>query len=85
MKKLIVLLLVTLALIFTLCSCNYQMVDLVYAYDYAIISYGDSTTKRVEVQSWRDYEDGEQIQIVSTDGTVYLVSSFNCVLVKEGK
>lgn len=83
MKRIIAALLIVAALIFTLCACNYQMVDLVYAYDYAIISYGDGTTKKVEIQSWRDYEDSEQIQITAKDGTTYLVNSMNCVLVKE--
>ena len=61
------------------------MFDGVYTFDYAYISYGDGTVEKVEVASWRDYEDSDQIQITSTDGTVYLVHSENCVLVKEGK
>ena len=85
MKRIIIALLIVVALIFTLCACNYQLIDLNYVFDYAIISYGDGTTKKVENQSWRDYEDSEQIQIVATDGTIYLVNSVNCVLVKEGK
>ena len=83
MKRIIALLLIVVALIFVLCSCNYQLIDLNYVFDYAIISYGDGTTEKVRIQSWRDYEDGEQIQIVATDGTVYLVNSMNCVLIKE--
>lgn len=84
MKRIIALLIficITLALV----SCNYQVVDFNYNFDYAYISYGDGTVKKVEVASWRDYEDGEQIQVTDTDGNIYLVSSFNCVLVKEGK
>lgn len=85
MKRLIASLLTVAALIFIMCSCNYQVVDLNYTFDYAIISYGDGTTKKVEIKSWRDYEEGEQIQITAKDGTVYLVNSMNCVLVKEAK
>lgn len=82
MKRIIAALLIVAALMFTICACNYQMVDLVYQYDYAIISCGGSTMK-IPIQSWRDYEDSEQIQITATDGTTYLVSSMNCILVKE--
>lgn len=84
MKRIIVLFMLIFT-VFALISCNYQMVDLNYKFDYAYISFGDGTVKKVEIASWRDYEDGEQIQITDTDGNVYLVSSFNCVLVKEDK
>lgn len=82
MKRIIAIFL----LIFTLLAftaCNYQFIDTTYAFDYAIISYGNGVTEKIKIKSWRDYEDGEQIQITAVDGTVYLVSSFNCVLVKE--
>ena len=65
----------------TLSGCNYQMVDLNYGYDYAIINIGGEYQK-IEIDSWTDY-DGEQIQITAKDGTVYLTNSFNCTLVKE--
>lgn len=96
MKKLIsiialaCILLTLLAMALTLVSCeaiesNYQYVDLNYKFDYAYIAYGDGTVKKVEVASWRDYEEGDQLQITGKDGSVYLVHSENCVLVKEGK
>lgn len=85
MKKIIAIIMLTCVLL-TLIGCgNYQMVDLNYKFDYAYISYGDGTVEKVEVASWRDFEDGDQLQITGTDGTVYLVHSENCVLVKEGE
>ena len=83
MKKIIAILFICI-MIFTFVGCNYQMVDFNYNFDYAYINFGDGTVKKVEIDSWRDYEDGEQIQVTDTDGNVYLVSSFNCILVKEG-
>jgi hypothetical protein len=65
-----------------LSGCNYQMVDLNYDYDYAIININGEYQK-VEIDGWRDYEDGEQLQIIAKDGTVYLTNSFNCTLVKR--
>ena len=84
MKKLIALF-VLIFVVIALVSCNYDIIDTAYSFDYAYISFGDGTVKKVAVRSWRDYEDGEQIQVTDTDGNVYLVSSFNCVLVKENK
>ena len=65
-----------------LSGCNYQVVDLNYGYDYAIININGEYQK-VEIDGWRDYEDGEQLQIIAKDGTVYLTNSFNCTLVKR--
>lgn len=83
MKRIIAIILLAV-MVLTLVSCNYQVIDLNYKFDYAYISYGDGTVEKVEVASWRDYEEGDQIQITAKDGTVYLVHSENCVLVKEG-
>ncbi len=37
-----------------------------------------------EVDSWRDYEDGDQIQVI-IDGVTYLVHAANTVLMTENK
>lgn len=79
MKKLIVLLALC-GLLMTGCG-NKDYVDTVKTYDKAIINVGGEYIE-VDVKKWRDY-DGEQLQITSTDGTVYLTSSFNCTLIKE--
>ena len=83
MKKLLAILFICI-IIFTFVGCNYQVADLNYDFDYAYIKMGD-TVKKVEIKSWRDYANGEQIQITDTDGNIYLTSSFNCTLVKEGE
>lgn len=84
MKKIIISLLVSLLVVGVSGCGNKDMVDTVYSYDYALVTFPDGGCKKLEIKKWRDYEDGEQIQITATDGTVYLVNSFNCVLVKEG-
>lgn len=82
MKKLILLCIAAL-LMLTLCSCgNYDLFDTNYTYDYAIVSFPDGSTKTIEIAQWTDYE-GEQIQIIAKDGTVYLLNSVNCILVNE--
>ena len=42
----------------------------------------DGSRIEVDIKKWNDY-DGEQLQIVAKDGTVYLVSSYNTILIKE--
>ena len=82
MKKIFALVLTALMLC-SLASCgNYDAFDTVYTYDYAIVTFPDGTTQTIELSQWTDYE-GEQIQITAKDGTVYLVNSVNCVLVKR--
>lgn len=87
MKKIIKIMLtvcILLILLFTLTACgNKDMWDTVYTYDYAIVGFPDGTSEKIEIKQWRDYENGEQIQITAKDGNVYLVSSFNCILVQE--
>lgn len=83
MKRKITLALAIMAIMFTLTACNKQLIDTTYSFDKAIIKMPDDTVKEINIKSWTDYEDGEQLQIVATNGDVYLVSSINCILVKE--
>ena len=78
----IVLLVSTIPLI----SCdnvgyNKQIFDFNYEYTNAYVKIGDEW-KDIEIKSWTDYEDGEQLQIILKDGTVMLVSSYTCILYK---
>lgn len=72
-------------LIFSLSGCtlyNKQIIDTAYGYDYAVILMPDGTVVRGKVQSWTDFEDGDQIQ-VKIDGKTYLTHSMNVVLIKN--
>lgn len=80
MKKLIILVVLTMVML-TGCG-NYDLFDTNYTYNKAIIKLPDSTVVNVDIKQWKDY-DGEQIQIISTDGTVYLTNSFNCTLIND--
>ena len=87
MKRIIGLILavvLVVSLLLTLASCgNKQIFDTTYKFDYALVQFPDGTCEKIEIKSWTDYEDGEQIQITSKDGKTYLVNSVNCVLVSE--
>ena len=78
MKKTIVVLVCICSVL--LSACNYNVVDLQYNYDYAIIRLQNGEIIEGEVQSWRDYEDGDQLQI-TIDGKTYLVHANNCTLI----
>jgi len=70
------------ALVTLLTGCNKQIVDLDYTYNYAIIQLPNGDVVEGKVDSWKDYEDGEQLQI-KINGTIYLCSSYNCVLLNK--
>ena len=85
MKKFIAITLLAVAIIVAMCGCsNRSIVDLQYEFDYALVRFPDGSTETIEIKRWADY-DGEQIQIIADDGTVYVFCSANCVLVKEEK
>lgn len=82
MRKWIGLILVVTALGLTSCG-NRDMLDVNHTFNKAIIGLPDGENIEVKVKQWKDYTDGEQIQIITEDGTVYLTSSYNCILIKE--
>lgn len=63
-------------------GCNQQIIDTNYTFDRAIVTLNDGTKMEIEIEKWNDYE-GEQLQIVGKDGKVYLVSSYNTILIKD--
>lgn len=71
----------TLALGLVGCG-NLDMFDTNYTYHYALTKWPDGSVKKIEIKQWADYE-GEQIQIISTDGNIYLLSMNNTVLVRD--
>ena len=85
MKKIIAILLVaviSLGLALISVGCNKQMVDLTYSYEYAIISLPNGEVVEGKVSSWKDFDDGDQIQ-VKIDGKTYLVHSSNVALISN--
>lgn len=81
MKKKIAIFLLILSGLFALSSCgNKQIFDTVYTFDKAIVSLPNGDIVEGKVDSWKDYEDGDQIQ-VKINGITYLVHSSNIVLI----
>lgn len=65
-----------------LTSCNKQVIDLTMRFDYAFISLPNGAVVEGTVEKWRDYEDGDQLQ-VTISGITYLTHSQNVVLCSE--
>ncbi|HOJ47408.1 MAG TPA: hypothetical protein PLD48_00870 [Bacillota bacterium] len=61
---------------------NKQIIDLTYTFNRAIIELPNGEIVEGKVDSWRDFADGDQIQVV-IDGKTYLVHSSRIVLIKD--
>ena len=59
-----------------LSGCNQQIIDLNYSFKYATIE----GIGKIEISSWKDYENSDMMQVTSKDGTVYLTHSSNIIL-----
>lgn len=69
-------------MILTMTGCNKQVVDFTYKYDWAVLGLPNGNVIEGEVDSWRDYGDGDQIQ-VTIDGVTYLTHATDVVLIDQ--
>ena len=77
----IVLLILVMLVMLSACG-NMDIFDTVYTFDRAIIHLPNGETVEGKVDSWRDYEDADQLQI-KVDGNTYLVHSSDAVLIVD--
>ena len=73
---------ITAVAIVALCGFNYDLFDTTYDFDEAIIALPNGEVVSGEVDSWIDYEDGDQIQ-VKINGITYLTHATNVVLINR--
>lgn len=71
---------ITAAAIVALCGFNYSIFDTTYDFDKAMIVLPNGEVVIGEVDSWTDFEDGDQIQ-VKINGITYLTHATNVVLI----
>ena len=81
-KLIMTALALTIILVGFLAGCNKQVFDTTYTFDRAILSLPNGEVIEGKIQSWTDFNDGDQIQ-VKIDGKQYLVHSENIVLISE--
>lgn len=67
-------------LLFTGCIGNYQVVDTSFNFNRAIIRLPNGEVIEGKLESWRDYDDSDQLQ-VKINGVTYLVHANNCALI----
>lgn len=82
MKKFLAGIAIVAFMVVTLSGCNKQVIDVTYKFDKAIVSLPNGEVIEGKLDSWTDYEDGDQIQ-VKINGVTYLVHSSDVVLIKE--
>ena len=80
MKKIIFIIIAFALVIFT--GCNKQIIDTTYSFDKAIIELPNGEIVEGKVESWKDYDDGDRLQ-VKIDGKTYLVHAGDICLIKE--
>ena len=79
MKKAIIALLLLAILLLCAACGNRAIFDTTYTFNRAIIAMPDGSVVEGEVESWRDYDDGDQLQ-VTINGVTYLTHASNVVL-----
>lgn len=85
---LVIVMIVVIGFALVQCALKYtgnrQIFDTTFKYDYAYIELPNGYRIEGEVASWRDFEDGDQIQVTFTNGDTYLVHSSDIALVHRG-
>ena len=61
---------------------NMHIIDTTFSYERCIVSLPNGEVIDAEIDSWKDYDDGDQIQ-VKINGKQYLVHSSNIVLISK--
>ena len=82
MRVLVIVLIVgtLLIAIVSMTGCNKQWFDTTYKFDYAYISLPNGKIVEGKVDSWSDFDDGDQLQITINENT-YLTHATNVVLI----
>ena len=83
MKKRVALIIFLAVILVSCTGCyNKQFIDMTYHYDRAIIYLPNGEIVEGRVNSWRDFEDGDSIQI-KIDGKTYLTHICNVCLIDD--
>lgn len=82
MKKIIIVSIILVVATLILSGCNKQIIDWNYKFDRAMVMLPDGSVISGKCDSWRDYEDGDQLQ-VRIDGKTYLTHGTNVVLIDD--
>ena len=79
MKKTLILILAITMLALFMAGCNRQIIDLSWNFTYAYVYCGGVLIAEGKLDSWRDYEESDMIQ-VKIEGKTYLTHSANVIM-----
>lgn len=82
MKKIFCLALCIVMMLSLVACGNSQFIDTTYTFEYAQVAMPDGSFVEGRVESWKDYEASDMMQ-VKIGGKTYLTHSTNVVLVSE--
>lgn len=86
MKKIIMLILVFIVCTASLCACtigNRQIgIDTTHTFAWGIIQLGNGELIEGKVTSWRDFSEGDEVQL-TINGITYLTHYSNVILATE--
>lgn len=82
MKKIFCLALCIVMMLSLVACGNAQLIDTTYTFEYAQVAMPDGSFVEGRVESWKDYEASDMMQ-VKIGGKTYLTHSTNVVLVSE--
>lgn len=88
MKSKLLSLIITVVAVIMLCAMartvlagGFDWFDTTWRFDRVMVAMPDGTVVQGPLDSWRDYEDGDQLQ-VEVNGVTYLTHASNVVLIK---
>ena len=86
MKKIsafILVLILILSLSISAYAYNKSIFDTKYHFNYAYVGLPNGKTIEGKVQSWKDWEDSDMLQVTFEDGITYYSHSSNIMLVSK--
>jgi hypothetical protein len=78
--KIFIVSFISIIMVFVLSACNAQLIDTTYYYKTAQVKLPDGTVVTGKVNSWKDYDDSDAVQVV-IDGVTYYTFLGNVVLI----
>jgi len=81
--KILIATILIIIIIGSFTACNMQIIDTKWSFDYAYIDLGNGNIIEGHVDSWKDWDDSDMIQVTMFDGKTYFTHSSNVVLIKN--
>lgn len=81
-RSLLIIVLIVCFILLASCGNRKVGIDLNQSFNKAYVNIGNEW-KEFSIKSWRDFQEGDEVQIETTNGEVYLTHYSNMVLVNK--